>query len=85
MTILCSFECQDYNSFMFKLYQFYVCSLCSTFIYSYYIKKCQKHVKIISIRDQKQNKKFCEDKYIKFNFLGTKIKIRNIYTDEKLI
>ena len=82
MTILCSFECQDYNSFMFKLYQFYVCSLCSTFIYSYYIKK---NVKIISIRDQKQNKKFCEDKNIRFNILGTKIKIRNIYRDEKLI
>jgi len=44
MTILCSFECQDYNSFMFKLYQFYVCSLCSTFIYSYYIKKNVKNM-----------------------------------------
>jgi len=49
------------------------------------LKKCQKHVKIISIREQKQNKKICEDKNIKFNFLGTKIKIRNIYRDEKLI
>jgi len=39
-------------------------------------KKCQKHVKIISIKDQKQNKKFCEDENIRFNFIETKIKIR---------
>ena len=48
-------------------------------------KKYQKHVKIISIKDQKQNKKFCEDENIQFNFIGTKIKIRYIYRDEKLI
>ena len=48
-------------------------------------KKCQKHVKIISIKDQKQNKFFCEDKYIKFNFIETKIKIRYIYRNEKFI
>jgi len=48
-------------------------------------KKIQKHVKIIFIRDQKQNKKFCEDENIQFNFLGTKIKIHNIYRDKKLI
>jgi len=48
-------------------------------------KKIQKHVKIIFIRDQKQNKFFCEDENIQFNFLGTKIKIHNIYRDEKLI
>jgi len=29
--------------------------------------------------------KNCEDKNIKFNFLGTKIKIRNIYRDKKVI
>jgi len=49
------------------------------------LKKIQKHVKILFIRDQKQNKKICEDENIQFNFLGTKIKIHNIYMDEKLI
>ena len=48
-------------------------------------KKIQKHVKIIFIRDQKQNKLFYEDENIQFNFLGTKIKIRYIYRDGKLI
>jgi len=48
-------------------------------------KKCQKYVKITSIKDEKQNKKICEDENIKFNFIGTKIKIRYIYRDEKLI
>jgi len=48
-------------------------------------KKCQKHVKIIIIKDQKQNKFFCEDENIQFNFIGTEIKIRYIYRDEKLI
>jgi len=48
-------------------------------------KKCQKYVKIISIKDEKQNKKFCEDENIQFNFIGAKIKIRYIYRDEKLI
>jgi len=48
-------------------------------------KKCQKHVKIIFIKDQKQNKILCEDEKILFNFTGTKIKIRYIYRDEKLI
>jgi len=38
-------------------------------------KKCQKHVKIIFIKDQKQNIFFCEDENIQFNFIGTKIKI----------
>jgi len=28
-------------------------------------KKCQEHVKIISVRDQKQNKKNCEDSFKK--------------------
>ena len=37
------------------------------------------------IKDEKQNKKFCEDENIQFNFLGIKIKIRYIYKDEKLI
>jgi len=36
-------------------------------------------------KGQKQNKKFCEDENIQFNFIGTKIKIRYIYRDEKLI
>jgi len=48
-------------------------------------KKCQKHVKIISIKDQKQNIFFCENENIQFNFIETKIKIRYIYRDEKLI
>jgi len=67
---------------MFKLYLCYVRLLYSTFIYSYYV---QKNVKIISIKGQKQNKKFCEDENIQFNFIGTKIKIYYIYRDEKLI
>jgi len=37
------------------------------------------------IKDQKQNNKFSEDENIVFNFLETKIKIRYIYKDEKLI
>ena len=37
------------------------------------------------IKDEKQNKKICEDENIQFNFLGTKIKICYIYKDEKLI
>ena len=37
------------------------------------------------IRDEKQNKKICEDENIQFNFLETKIKIRYNYRDEKLI
>ena len=48
-------------------------------------KKCQKHNKIISIKDQKQNKFFREDENIQFNFLGTKIKISYIYREGKLI
>ena len=48
-------------------------------------KKCQQHVKIISNKDQKQNKFFCEDEIIQFNFIGTIIKIRYIYKNEKLI
>ena len=47
--------------------------------------KCQKYFKIISIKDEKQNKFFCEDENIQFNFIGSKIKIRYIYKDEKLI
>jgi len=49
------------------------------------LKKCQKHVKIIYFKDEKQNNFFCEDENIQFNFIGTKIKIRYIYRDEKLI
>ena len=37
------------------------------------------------IKNKKQNKKICEDENIKFNILGTKIKIRYIYKDEKFI
>ena len=48
-------------------------------------KQCQKHVKIMSIRDQKQKKLFCGDENISFYFLGTKTKFRYIYKDEKLI
>jgi len=39
----------------------------------------------MTIKDEKQNKKICEDENIQFNFLVTKIKIRYIYKDEKLI
>jgi len=39
----------------------------------------------MAIKDEKQNKKNCKDENIQFNFLGTKIKIRYIYKDEKLI
>jgi len=86
MAILCSYKFQNYNSFMFKLYPYYVRLLYSTFIYLYYVqKKYQKHVKIISIRDEKQNNFFCEDENIQFNFIGSKIKICYIYRDEKLI
>ena len=70
---------------MFKLYPCYVRLLYSTFIYLYYVKKCQKYVKITSIKDEKQNNFFCEDENIQFNFIETKIKIRYIYRDEKLI
>ena len=71
-----------------------LCSNCIHVMSVYYIrhlyihimfKKCQKHVKIISIKDQKQNKIFCEDENIQFNFIVTKIKIGYIYRDEKLI
>jgi len=48
-------------------------------------KKYEKHIKIIFIKDRKQNKKFCEDENIQFNFIRTKIKFRYIYKDEKLI
>ena len=39
MATLCSYKCQNYNSFMFKLYPYYVRLLYSTFIYLYYIQK----------------------------------------------
>ena len=39
----------------------------------------------MAIKDEKQNKKTCENENIQFNFLGTKIKICYIYKDEKLI
>jgi len=37
------------------------------------------------IKDKKQNKNFCEDENVQFNFLGIKIKIRYIYKNKKLI
>jgi len=37
------------------------------------------------IKDEKQNKKICEDENIQFNFLRNKIKIYYIYKNEKLI
>ena len=39
----------------------------------------------MAIKDEKQNNFFCADENFQFNFLGTKIKIRYIYKDEKLI
>jgi len=61
----------------FIIFDIYIFILCS--------KKCQKHVKIISIKDKKQNNFFYDDENIQFNFTGTKIKIRYIYRDDKLI
>jgi len=61
----------------FIIFDIYIFILCS--------KNVKKHVKIISIKDQKQNNFFCEDENIQFNFIGTKIKICYIYRDEKLI
>jgi len=43
------------------------------------------HLNFLWIEKEKENKKFCEDENIQFNFIGTKIKIRYIYRDEKLI
>ena len=37
----------------------------------------------MAIREQKQNKFFCKDEKILFNFLGTKIIIFYIFKDEK--
>ena len=39
----------------------------------------------MTTKDEKQNKKICEDENIQFNFLRTKIKICYIYKDKKLI
>jgi len=47
---------------MFNIYIFILCS-----------KNIKKHVKIISIRDQKQNQKLYMDENILFYFLETKI------------
>ena len=60
--------------------------LCSLIMFnSCMLKKCQEHVKIIFIKDQKQNKKICENKNTSFYFLKTKIKICYIYKDGKLV
>ena len=56
---------------------YYVQRLCVNIIM---FNKNPRHVKIMSIRDQKQNRKFREDENILFLFLGTKIKIWNIRT-----
>ena len=48
-------------------------------------KKYQEHIKIISIKNQKENKKIWKDENIQFRFIKTKIKICYIYSDEKLI
>jgi len=39
----------------------------------------------MAIKDEKQNNFFCDDENIWFDSLGTKIKIRYIYRDEKFI
>jgi len=39
----------------------------------------------LAIKDKKQNKFFCENRNIQFYFIETKIKIRYIYKDIKLI
>ena len=65
---------------MYIMFVYYVQPL-----YILIVFKKFKNMSIIFIRDQKQNKFFCEDENIQFNFLGTKIKIHNIYRDEKLI
>jgi len=91
MTNLCSYEYQDYNTLMNKMYPCYVVYYVQPFYYVQLLyihimfKKCQKNVKIILIRGQKQKNKYCEDENILFYFLGTIIIIRYIYKDEKLI
>jgi len=42
MATLYSYKCQNYNSFMFKLYPYYVRLSYSTFIYLYYVQKISK-------------------------------------------
>ena len=73
MTTLCSCECQNYNSFMFKLYSCYVRLLCSTIIYLYYY--VQKMSKLYPLGTKNKTKKNCKDENISFYFLGIKIKI----------
>ena len=60
MVTLCSCECQDYNSYIFKLYICYVRLLCSTFIYLYYVQKMSKLYSL----GTKNKTKFCEDENI---------------------
>ena len=74
-----------------------LCLKCVHVIYVYYVqhlyvniiiimfKICQEHVNIIFFREQKQNKKICEDENISLYFIKTKIKICYIYREEKLI
>jgi len=85
MATLCSYECQDYNFFMLKLYSCYVRLLCSTFIYSYYVKKVKNMSKLYRLRTKSKIIFFCEDENVQINFLSIKIKILYIYKDEKLI
>ena len=50
----------------------------------YYVQPLYVHI-IMFKKFQKQNEIFCEDENIPFYFLGTKIKIRYIFREEKLI
>jgi len=64
--------------------------LCAFIIFDIYIfilctKNVKNMLKLYPLRTKQQNKIFCEDENIQFNFIETKIKIRYIYRDEKLI
>jgi len=71
-----------------------LCSRCAHVMSLYYVQplyvhiimfqKCQERVKVISIKDQKQNKKFCEDEKISFYILETKMKICYIIVTKNL-
>jgi len=84
MTNLYSYECQDHNSFMIKMYPCYVHLLCSTFLCWYYVYKMSKRYQNYIHYGPKLKQKICDDKNISFYFLETKIKIYYIYKDEKL-
>jgi len=78
MTTLCYCECQDYNTFMFKLYPYYVQP-------SYVHIMIKKMSKLYPLGTKSTKKYNCEDENISFYFLWTKIKFSYIYRDAKII